>query len=88
MLQTKKPEKLWASGLLKLTIENWEDQPQSMNGEQVLDFIKRNVKEFTKYISSDEAKTSFFLTLYKLCSMRNISKPEFETIMLCFVKRK
>ncbi|KAJ6642035.1 UPF0612 protein [Pseudolycoriella hygida] len=85
MKQRKIAEELWASGLLKNTIELWEDGAASMNGDQILDFVKRNDEQLTTFITSVESKTKFFLTLHKMCTMRNIAKPKFEEIVLCFV---
>ncbi len=88
MTQRKTSEDLWASGLLKVTIELWEDEGISMDGEQILDFIQRNVEELTTFVTSEKSKERFFLTINKMCSIRNVSKSKFQEIMLCFVNRK
>lgn len=88
MTQRKTSEVLWASGLLKITIELWEDEDISMDGEKFLDFIQRNVEQLTTFISSEESKERFFLTIIKMCSIRKISKQQFQEIMFCFVNRK
>lgn len=87
MTQRKKAEEFWASGLIKYTLEEWEDTEQ-MNGEQILEFIKTNVDKLTAFISSEESKQRFFLTFIKLCSMREVSKSKFQEIMQCFEGRK
>ncbi|XP_037039427.1 uncharacterized protein LOC119076649 isoform X4 [Bradysia coprophila] len=83
MKQRKKPEEFWASGLVKYTMEEWEDA-EKMDGEQILDFINTNVDELTAFISSEKSKERFFLTFIKLCSMRDVSKSKFQEIMQCF----
>lgn len=88
MTLRKTSEDLWASGLLKVTIELWEDEGIYMDGEQILDFIRRNADQFTAYMSLEESKNRFFLTMIKMCSMRKVSKDKFQEIMLCFVNRK
>lgn len=88
MTQRKTAEDLWASGLLKVTMELWEDGAASMDGDQISDFVQRNVEQLITFITSHESKKRFFLTFIKMCSMRNVAKPKFEEIMLCFVNRK
>lgn len=88
MTQRKTSEDLWASGLLKVTIELWEDEGIYMDGEKVLNFIQRNVEQLTTFITSEESKERFFLTIIKMCSIRKVSKQQFQEIMRCFVNRK
>lgn len=87
MTQREKTEEFWASGLIKYTIEEWEDA-EKMDGEQILDFIKSNVDELTAFISSEASKQRFFLTIIKICSMRDVSTLKFEEILECFDGRK
>jgi len=41
MNQRKTPKVLWASGLLKFTVELWEDEDKFMNEDEILDFLKK-----------------------------------------------
>lgn len=88
MTQRKTSENLWASGLLKVTMELWEDDGIYMDEKQILDFIQRNVEQLTTFISTQDSKQRFFLTLNKMCSIRKVSKQKFQEIMQCFVNGK
>lgn len=88
MAQRKTSQDLWGAGLLKVTIEHWEEEGIKMDEAQIFDFIQRNVDHFTPFISSENSKTRFFLTFIKICSMHQVSKQKFEEIMGCFVNSK
>lgn len=88
MVTNKKEENLWASGFLKIIIEQWEGNGGFMNSDEFYQFIKKNIEKIASFVSSADSKERLMLTLVKLSAVRKIPKEIFKEILDCFVKRK
>lgn len=87
MVAKKIKEKLWASGFLKMTVDQWEGNAGSMNSNEFCDFVKKSIDKFVSFTSSAESKERLILTLLKLCADRKVPKEKLKEILDCFAKR-
>lgn len=88
MIAKKKEEKFWASGFLKISIDQWEGNEGLMNSNEFCDFVEENIDKFVSFVSSAESKERLILTFLKLCADRKVPKEKLKDILDCFAKHK
>lgn len=80
-------EKLWASGFLKMSVDQWEGNAGCMKPNELCDFVQKNNGKLVSFTSSKESKERLILTLLKICGDRAVPKEKLIEVLGSFVQR-
>lgn len=81
-------EKLWASGFLKMSVDQWEGSAGRMNPNEFCSFVEENIAKLVSFTSSKDSKERLILTLLKMCGDRAVPKDKLKIVLDCFVQRE
>lgn len=88
MAEKKIQEKLWASGFLKMSVDQWEGSAGCMQSDELCDFVKKNIGKLVSLASTTESKERLVLTLLKICGDRTVAIDDLKGILDALVKRE